>query len=69
MNGKCYFTCASEGAGDKRSDAPHSAHSGGTAGDLDRQYCSSVLHLFNSLKKKKTYIHPLKSKQNRQNEN
>lgn len=41
-------TWASEEAGETRSDAPHSAHSGGTAGDRERQYCSSVLHLFNS---------------------
>lgn len=41
-------TCAS--AGERRSEAPHSAQSGGTAGDRERQYWSSVLHLFSSCK-------------------
>lgn len=49
-------TCASEGAGDSLSAAPHSAQSGGTAGERERQYCSSVLHLFNSCTRKKNEL-------------
>lgn len=56
MNVELKYTCASEEDGDSLSEAPHSAHSGGTAGERERQYCSSVLHLFSSWTKIKNNI-------------